>query len=88
MSDQEAQVSWLALEEGIPVYAEGGEEIGKVAEIVADAQKDIFSGIAFKTGLLSHRRYAPAAVIGSLTAKGVHLNVAESEAHELEPYEG
>ncbi|MBA2425541.1 MAG: PRC-barrel domain-containing protein, partial [Actinobacteria bacterium] len=38
MSDQEAQVSWLALEEGMPVYAEGGEEIGKVAEIVADAQ--------------------------------------------------
>lgn len=86
MSGQPAPISWLTLEEGTPVLARGGEEVGKVSEVVADAQKDIFSGLAFKSGLLGSSRFAPAAAITSMTLEAVHLDLTQSEAEELEPY--
>ncbi len=87
MADSDRPISWLALEEGTPVYA-GDQEVGKVSEVVADMQKDIFSGVAFRHGLLRHQRFAPAAVIESMTSEAVHLALSPSEAEALGPYEG
>jgi DNA end-binding protein Ku len=60
MTDAEHPIAWLALGKGTPVYSSDGEEIGKVSTVVADVQKDIFSGIAFKHGFLGSEHFVPA----------------------------
>ena len=79
-------IAWLALEEGTPIVARDGEEVGRVATVVADEQKDIFSGVTFKPGLLDGERFVPAAAIDRLTESAVHLNITSAEAGELGPY--
>lgn len=83
MSEEETPIAWLALKRGVPVFTSDGEEVGHVSSVVADEQKDIFSGVAFRDRLLSQERFAPAAVIGTLTTKGVHLTIDKSSAADL-----
>ncbi|MEA2476438.1 MAG: hypothetical protein QOF16_96 [Actinomycetota bacterium] len=83
MSDDETPIAWLALKRGVPVFASDGEEVGHVSTVIADEQKDIFSGVAFRDHLLSHERFAPAAVIDTLTTRGVHLSIDKSAAIDL-----
>jgi uncharacterized protein YrrD len=84
MSD--TPIAWLALEEGTPIVASDGEEVGRVATVVADEQKDIFSGVTFKPGLLDGQRFVPADSIDRLTESAVHLKITAEQAAELEPY--
>ena len=88
MSDSERPIAWLALDKGTPVYTSDGEEIGKVARVVADVQKDIFSGISFKHGFLGSEHFVPADSIGELTDRGVHLNLSAEQAQELQHEQG
>ena len=88
MSDPERPIAWLALDKGTPVYTSDGEEIGKVASVVADIQKDIFSGISFKHGFLGSEHFVPADAIGELTEGGVHLNLSAEQAQELQHHQG
>ena len=83
----EHQISWMALEEGTPVHSEDGEELGKVTEVVADITKDIFSGIAFKHGLLGSHHFVHAADVREITEDSVHLSLSASDAKNLEAYE-
>ncbi|MGH2755099.1 MAG: hypothetical protein ACRDLB_11785 [Actinomycetota bacterium] len=83
----EQQISWMALEEGTPVHSSEGEELGKVTTIVADRSNDIFSGIAFRHGLLGSDHFVPAADVSAITSRSVHLALSSNEAKELEPYE-
>jgi uncharacterized protein YrrD len=80
-------IAWLALEPGTPIFASDGEQVGKVAEVIADRQKDIFSGITFKPGLLDSAVFVPAAKISDLTDSAVTLTVSSGEAENLEQYE-
>jgi uncharacterized protein YrrD len=84
MSQNEHPIAWLALDKGTPVFTSDGEEIGKVSTVVADVQKDIFSGISFKHGFLGSEHFVPADVIGELTDHGVHLNLTADEAQGLQ----
>lgn len=79
-------IAWLALDEGTPILASDGEEVGRVTTVVADEQKDIFSGVTFKPGLLDGERFVPAAAIDRLTESAVHLSITAAQAAELEPY--
>ena len=79
-------IAWLALDEGTPILASDGEEVGRVATVVADEQKDIFSGVTFRPGLLDGQRFVPASAIERLTEGAVHLNITAAQAAELEPY--
>jgi uncharacterized protein YrrD len=88
MSDSERPIAWLALDKGTPVYTSDGEEIGKVSTVVADVQKDIFSGISFKHGFLGSEHFVPADAIGELTDQGVHLNLSADQAQELQHHGG
>jgi uncharacterized protein YrrD len=88
MTAAEQPIAWLALDKGTPVYTSDGEEIGKVSTVVADVQKDIFSGIAFKHGFLGSEHFVPADAIGQLTDQGVHLNLSADQAQELEHHQG
>ena len=70
------------------MLAAGGEEVGKVREIIADEQKDIFSGVTLDTGLLSEPRFVPAEMIEEMTDDVVRLVIPAERAEELKPYEG
>jgi hypothetical protein len=52
---------------------------------VADVQKDIFSGISFRSGLLSGEKFAPADIVGAMDHESVRLTIAASEVDSLEP---
>jgi uncharacterized protein YrrD len=78
----------MALRKGHPVTASDGEHVGKVSEVVADQQKDIFSGIAFRHRLLEHERFAPADVIDTITTQSVRLAIPSGQADKLSHYEG
>lgn len=84
MSD--TPIAWLALDEGTPIVASDGEEVGRVATVVADEQKDIFSGVTFRPGLLDGQRFVPADAIDRLTEAAVHLKITAAQAAELDPY--
>ena len=88
MTDNEAPVSWMTLEKGTVIRSSDGAEVGSVHEVVADRQKDIFSGVTIDSGLLSSNRFAPAAVIEEISTAGVLLSITADEAEELDNYEG
>ena len=88
MADDQ-QISWMTLEKGVRITTSDGAELGKVDEVVADRQKDIFSGITFSGGMLSDDRFVPADLIDRMTAEEVTLTVTAAEAEEkIQPYEG
>ena len=83
---EDKAIAWLALEEGTPILARDGSEIGKVAMVVADEQKDIFSGVTFRPGLFDDPLFVPVDAIERLTESAVHLNISESSVEKLEKY--
>lgn len=86
MSDNEAPISWMTLERGTVIQSSDGEEIGSVHEVVADREKDIFSGVTIDSGLLSNNRFAPADIIEEISTSGVRLSITAAEAGELADY--
>ena len=70
------------------MLASDGEQIGKVQTVVADVQKDIFSGLAVNAGLFANTRFVPADLIEQLTREAVHLTIPATQADSLAPYEG
>ncbi|MGH2693545.1 MAG: PRC-barrel domain-containing protein [Actinomycetota bacterium] len=87
MSASGRPIAWSALEKGTPVFASDGTELGKVTEVVADEQKDIFSGVAFRSGLLDSESFAPAERIEAITDEGVRLALGVEESASLGTYE-
>jgi uncharacterized protein YrrD len=88
MSERETPIAWSVLPKGTPVYASDGAELGKVAEIIADEQKDIFSGISLNPGLFKEERFVPADLIEEMTHEGVRLSISSEQAdRHLEPNE-
>jgi uncharacterized protein YrrD len=65
---------------GTPVFTADGIELGKVAEVVADEQKDIFSGIAVDPGWFKEERFVPADLIERLTREAVYLAISSDQA--------
>jgi hypothetical protein len=53
-------VSWLLIEPGWRVVGADGKELGTVTRIDADQQKDIFSGLEIRSGVLGGTEYVPA----------------------------
>ena len=88
MSEDGAPIAWPALQSGTPIYASDGAEIGRVSEVIADREKDIFSGLTFKPGLLDQTLFIPADNVAELTDTAVRLDLDASQAERFEPYEG
>lgn len=87
MADQ--QISWMTLEKGVPIVTSDDQEVGRVADVIADAQKDIFSGLTFRHGLLGKDHFVPADLIESMTAERVRLTIPSASVEDkIEPYEG
>ncbi len=88
MSNEERPIAWMALENGTPVIAADGEELGKVADIIADEGKDIFSGMVLRQGLLDSKKFVPATAVDEITASSVRLRISSEESESLEDYDG
>jgi sporulation protein YlmC with PRC-barrel domain len=86
MVDDGRPIAWLALEEGTEVVSRDGKEIGKISQVVGDVTKDIFSGIAFRPGILQHPRFAPADLVDAITTESVRLSITSEEAERLDDY--
>ena len=84
---EERSIAWLALQPGTVIVGSDGEQVGKVDEVIADREKDIFSGVTFKPGLMDSRLFIPADRIVGLTDSEVTLTIPAADAAELEPYE-
>lgn len=87
MTDDDAPISWVTLGKGTDVYSNDDRKVGEVGKVVADRQKDIFSGITLDAGLFGTPRFVAADLIDRMTSTAVHLTVSAEEAENLEEYE-
>ena len=82
-----APVSWLMIEPGWVVEANGGKEVGTVREVLGDEEADIFDGLAVSHGVLHRSRYVPAESVGEITEGRVALTLSSDEFERLGDYE-
>jgi uncharacterized protein YrrD len=66
-------VSWFLIEPGWPVCNAGGEQVGKVKEVLADMQTDIFHGVLVDRGLLGDEIEITADRIAEIHEGHLHL---------------
>jgi hypothetical protein len=71
-------VSWLLIERGWRVLDALGQEIGHVAEVLGDKERDIFDGLAVSLGLLESDRYLAAEDVGRIEEGTVHADVQDA----------
>jgi hypothetical protein len=74
-------VSYLTLATGVPVYAAGGERVGTVDHVLADAEVDVFDGLVIR-GDGGHR-FADAEQVDRLYERGVVLSLDAQAAAAL-----
>jgi uncharacterized protein YrrD len=84
--DEGLPIAYGVLEEGVPVLASDGEQVGNVHHVVCALEKDIFHGIVINTP--NHgRRFVEAADVASLHEHGVDLSIDSAAAFALpEPH--
>lgn len=83
--DEGLPISYEVLDQGVPVYASGGEQVGTVDHVISAAEEDIFHGIVIRAG--KERRFVAADEVGSLHERGVDLRIDAAAAAALpEPH--
>jgi hypothetical protein len=86
MDDHGAPIAYVALEEGTPLFAAGGERIGTVTHVLADEEADIFDGLVIDTE--KGHRFVDASQVDGLYERAVVLGVDAAAAARLpEPSE-
>jgi uncharacterized protein YrrD len=66
-------VSWLLIEPGWTVYDANGDKVGKVKQVLADEQADIFHGVLVERGLLGDEEEIVADRIAQIHEGDLHL---------------
>jgi hypothetical protein len=80
-------IAYQVLEDGVPVYASGGELVGTVDHVVSAPAEDIFHGVVMSAG--GGRRFVAAEQVASLHEHGVDLRIDAAAAAGLpEPHGG
>jgi hypothetical protein len=83
--DEGSPIAYQVLDEGIPVYASDGVQVGTVDHVVAAPAEDIFHGIVIRVEDV--RRFVEADEVASLHERGVDLRIDSSAAATLpEPH--
>ena len=67
-------VAWKVVEKGWKVFDASGEQIGHVADVLGDAEADIFDGLSVTKGLLSGNEYVPSERVGQILEGEIHLS--------------
>jgi uncharacterized protein len=83
-SQPEQEVAWTAVKAHAPVIASDGKPVGKVLEVAALPEEDIFHGIVFQPG--SHPVLAPAASVARITDRAVYLSIDNAAVASLEEF--
>lgn len=84
MEDRGKPSSYLALAEGVRVYASDGSEVGRVEHVLADPEIDIFDGIVLDTSVLpGGHRFVDASEIEEIYERGVVLGIDAAAAEHL-----
>jgi hypothetical protein len=79
--DEGLPIAYEVLDEGVSVYASGGESIGTVAHVISAPREDIFHGIVIRVG--TDHRFVAADQITSIHERGVDLSIDAAAAEEL-----
>jgi hypothetical protein len=83
--DKGLPIAYHVLEKGVPVYASGGEKVGRLDRVVAEPELDIFHGLVVRVG--RGRRFVAAEQVASLHERGVDLSIDAREVAALpEPH--
>jgi PRC-barrel domain len=80
-------VSWMLIEEGWRVVDRGGDELGRVHEVIGDSGADIFNGLAVSPGVLRGSRYVPAELVATIVEGRVQLDLDEGDFKRLDEHE-
>jgi hypothetical protein len=84
--DEGLPIAYQMLEEGVPVLASDGEQVGKVGAVLSAPEEDVFHGLLVNTP--GHGvRFLEAASIASLHEHGVDLRIDAAAARNLPPPE-
>ncbi len=84
MEDLGAPIAYTVLEPGARVYTSDGEEVGRVSEVVADLQVDIFDGLVVETGALgTGKRFVRGEQVEEIFEDGVLLKIDSEAAKSL-----
>jgi hypothetical protein len=85
--DEGLPIAYEVLDEGVPVYASGGEPVGTVVHVVAAPEEDIFHGIVIDAEGVT--RFVPADQVESLHERGVDLRIDAAAVADLaQPHGG
>jgi hypothetical protein len=79
--DEGLPVAYQVLDEGVPVYASEGVQVGIVDHVVAVTSLDIFHGIVLR--VQSTHCFVAADQVASLHERGVDLRISAAEAARL-----
>ncbi len=80
--DEGLPIAYQVLDEGVPVLASDGEQVGTVHHVVAAPEQDIFHGLVIATP--GHgRRFVEAADVASLHERGVDLSINSAAVQSL-----
>jgi hypothetical protein len=69
-----------------PVYASDGVEVGRVLEVAALPEEDIFHGIVFQHHARGRTFLAPADTVARITERGVYLAGDSAAAEQFEEF--
>jgi hypothetical protein len=84
MDDLGAPASYLTLAEGSAVYSSDGQQLGKVAHVLADPDVDVFDGLVLDRSVLpGGHRFVDADQVGSIYERGVVLSLDGAAAQGL-----
>jgi hypothetical protein len=84
MEDLGHPVSYLVAKRGIPVFSRDGQKLGRVVEVSAAPEANMFDGIVFDTtkGPGGHR-FVDAPEVGQIYEGGVVLKIVADEVGAL-----
>jgi len=84
VEDLGAPISYLTLDEGVPVYASDRREVGKCVHVLADADVDVFEGLVISCGgIPPDHRFVDAGQVAGLHERGVVLGIDSELAEQL-----
>jgi uncharacterized protein YrrD len=86
MEDLGKPIAYPALETGADVYSCDGEKLGRVKEVIADTNLDIFDGLIVDSGLLpGEGQYVVGDQVEEIFERGVLLKLDAEAARRLPP---
>src|SRR3954451_6831386 len=82
--DLGAQTSYLPLQEGCECYSSDGQQVGKVAHVLADPDLDVFDGIVLDTSVLpGGHPFVDASQVAAIHEQGVVIALDAQQAENL-----